>query len=41
VVLLAEALATGFAIGIGVAVGDVLLSTLMRLHRDMVRQGPA
>jgi uncharacterized membrane protein YjjP (DUF1212 family) len=37
VTLLAEALATGFAIGIGVAVGDVLVSTLMRIHRDVVR----
>jgi uncharacterized membrane protein YjjP (DUF1212 family) len=37
VTLLAEALATGFAIGIGVAVGDVLVSTLIRIDRDVVR----
>jgi uncharacterized membrane protein YjjP (DUF1212 family) len=37
VTLLAEALATGFAIGIGVGVGDVLVSTLMRVHSDVVQ----
>jgi uncharacterized membrane protein YjjB (DUF3815 family) len=37
VTLLAEALATGFAIGIGVAVGDVVVSTLMRISDDVVR----
>jgi uncharacterized membrane protein YjjP (DUF1212 family) len=37
VTLLAEALATGFAIGIGVAVGDVLVSTLLRINREVVR----
>jgi uncharacterized membrane protein YjjB (DUF3815 family) len=36
VTLLAEALATGFAIGIGVAVGDVLVSTLLRINREVV-----
>jgi hypothetical protein len=36
VTLLAEALATGFAIGIGVAVGDALVSTLIRVNRDLV-----
>jgi uncharacterized membrane protein YjjB (DUF3815 family) len=36
VTLLAEALATGFAIGIGVAVGDVMVSTLTRINRDVV-----
>jgi uncharacterized membrane protein YjjP (DUF1212 family) len=35
--LLAEALATGFAIGIGVAVGDVLVSTLTRFNREVLR----
>jgi uncharacterized membrane protein YjjP (DUF1212 family) len=37
VTLLAEALATGFAIGIGVGVGDVLVSTLLRFNSDVVR----
>jgi uncharacterized membrane protein YjjP (DUF1212 family) len=36
VTLLAEALATGFAIGIGVAVGDVMVATLTRINRDVV-----
>jgi hypothetical protein len=35
--LLAEALATGFAIGIGVGVGDALVSTLMRVHSNVVQ----
>jgi uncharacterized membrane protein YjjP (DUF1212 family) len=37
VTLLGEALGTGFAIGIGVAVGDVLVSTLIRINREVVR----
>jgi uncharacterized membrane protein YjjB (DUF3815 family) len=37
VTLLAEALATGFAIGIGVGVGDVLVSTLVRFNGEIIR----
>jgi uncharacterized membrane protein YjjB (DUF3815 family) len=36
--LLAEALATGFAIGIGVGVGDVLISTLLRVQPVVSRR---
>jgi uncharacterized membrane protein YjjP (DUF1212 family) len=41
VTLLAEALATGFAIGIGVGVGDVLVSTLQRVNSDFVQPAVA